>query len=574
MNRFISIQRVKSQDFLTLALFILGCLFTQDLVQAQQPIPPTIPDTTKPEIPQPLPPLPEVIPPPTRQNRQIPLPPEAIPGSIVVKRFEIIGNTVLSPTEIEKIVKPYTLRQISFIELLEVPQKITQLYVEKGYITSGAVILPQKIEDRVVKIKIIPGTVEDIKIFGLKQLNQSYVRRRLEKATQPPLNQQKLLSALQLLQIDPLIANISAELSAGIQPNSSLLEVEITEADTFAIGLNIDNSQVVSVSTFSRQLELKENNFFGIGDRFNVAYINTDGSNTLSNLSYELPINPSNGTIRLTHNRAYNEIIQEPFKPLNIENKTQLYDITYTQPLHQSIYQKVSIGFNFTRESSQTTFLDDEPFPNIVGATDSDGKTTVTSLGFFQEYLRRNEKQVFFMRSQFLVGIDALGSTIDDNQPDSKFFAWRGYTEYLRALSQNNLLSVRSNIQLANDSLPPLKQYTAGGFFSVRGYPRNILIGDNGIFLSTEFRYAIIKNTNNQLTLEFIPFVDFGKVWNTNTELDRSINTLASIGAGLKLSVGKSLTARIDFGLPLVEIQSSGDSLQENGIYFSVKSNL
>ena len=569
-NRFMSMQQAESSWCLLLTVSVLASFCTQNNARAQQ-IPSTLPNPQEPETPQPIPPLPEFDSPAIQPEPKI-IPPEAIPGTIVIKRFEIINNTAIPAEEIERIVKPYTLKQISFIELLEVPQKITQLYIDRGYINTSAVILPQTIQDRVVKISIIPGTIEKITISGLEQLNEGYVRSRLENATVPPLNQQKLLTALQLLQTNILIDSISAELSAGIDPNSSLLEVSITEADTFSMGLNLDNNQVPSIGTFSREIELNENNLSGIGDRLNVAYTNTDGSNALSNLSYEIPLNANNSRLKFTHNRAYNEIIQEPFEPLNIENENQLYDLTYTQPLLRSLEREVNIGFNITRESSQTTYLEDEPFPNVTGATNSDGETIVTTIGFFQDYIKRDEKQVFLLRSHFSLGVDVLDAVVDENKPDSKFVAWRGYTEYLRALSQRNLLSVRSNIQLVNDSLPPVEQYTAGGVFSVRGYPQNILTGDNGVFLSTELRHALLKNNKKQITLEVIPFLDFAKVWNTENELNSSVNTLVGIGAGLKLSVRENLTARLDWGIPLVDIDSSGDSLQENGVYFSLKS--
>ena len=567
-------QPVEPSNFLIIIFIAVVNYFCSNATAQGQEIPPIIPDSQQPEIPQTLPPLPEITTPSTESDTEILLPPEAIPGSIVVKRFEIIGNTVLSSAEIEEIVKPYSLRQISFIELLEVPRKITQLYTEKGYINSGAVILPQTIKDRVVKITIIAGTIEDIKITGLKQLNEKYILNYLKKGTKTPLNQNQLLASLQLLQISPLIENVSAELSTGIEPNTSLLTINIKEANTFTIGLAFDNSKVASIGTFSRQIELNENNLLGIGDRFNIAYTNTDGSNTINNISYELPITQDRATIKLAHSRANNEIIQEPFDELNIENKTRIFELSYTQPLYQSVYQEFDIGFNLTRESSQTTFLEGEPFPNISSATDEDGKTIITTIGFFQDYIQRDEKQVFFLRSHFSLGIDALDSVTNENKADSEFVAWRGFTGYLRALSPKNTLFINSNIQLANDSLAPIEQFVAGGFFSVRGYPQNILSGDNGIFFSTEIRHAIIKDEQKQITLELIPFIDFGKVWNTKTQLDRTTNTLAAIGTGLKLTIGDNLTARIDYGIPLVEVETSGDSLQENGIYFSLKSSL
>ncbi|MGK7895141.1 MAG: POTRA domain-containing protein, partial [Xenococcus sp. (in: cyanobacteria)] len=302
-----------------------------------QTIPQTpFPETPPPNIPQPLSPLPEKSPLLESTPQGIPLAPEDVPGTIIVKKFEIIGNTVsgnpiLEPQIIEKAIAEYTLKPISFVELLQVPRIITQLYLDAGYITSGAIISPQAIVDRTVKIQIIPGTVNEIKVVGLKKLKPSYVRSRLARATQAPLNQDKLLQALQLLQIDPLIKDISAELSAGIQPNTSILEVTVEEEpDTFSIGLNLDNYRVASVGTFRRQLILNEENLFGFGDRLNLTYLNTDGTHAVDNFSYEFPVNNYLGKIKLLYSYSYNNLTQEQFDVLDINNQISNYEVKYS----------------------------------------------------------------------------------------------------------------------------------------------------------------------------------------------------------------------------------------------------
>lgn len=109
--------------------------------------------------------------------------------------------------------------------------------------------------------------VENIEITGLERLNSEYVRSRLKIATGAPLNRDKLLQALQLLRLYPLIANLSAELSAGIHPASSILEVRVQEADAFSALLRYDNYRVPSVGTDRRQVQLTHNNLLGFGDR-------------------------------------------------------------------------------------------------------------------------------------------------------------------------------------------------------------------------------------------------------------------------------------------------------------------
>ena len=70
--------------------------------------------------------------------------------------------------------------------------------------------------------EVIEGELSEINITGLNRLKPGYVRDRITKATKAPINREDLLNALQLLQLDPLIANLSAELTAGTKIGSIL----------------------------------------------------------------------------------------------------------------------------------------------------------------------------------------------------------------------------------------------------------------------------------------------------------------------------------------------------------------
>ncbi|MDJ0568478.1 MAG: ShlB/FhaC/HecB family hemolysin secretion/activation protein [Pleurocapsa sp. MO_192.B19] len=505
-------------------------------------------------------------------NSESLLSPENVPGTIIVSRFEIIGNKVLAKAEIEEIIQPYLFRPISFIELLEVQQAITQLYIERGYLTSGAFIPPQTITNRTVRVEIIEGRIEEIKISGLNKLRPEYIRSRLELATQPPLNQDKLLNALQLLQLNPLIKNISAELSKGVNPGGSFLEVEIEEANTFALELNLDNQRSPSIGSVRRQVSIGDRNLLGFGDRFNVSYVNTDGSNSLEDLSYVLPVGANNSQIRLAHSRSNSEIITEPFPDLDLETKNRYYEATYIQPLYQTPTRDIIVGLTFSRQDSQITLMD-LGFPSLARGSDNNGKTQISTLRLFQEYSDRTNKQVFAARSQFSIGIDAFDATINSNNlPDSKFLIWRGQVQYLRMLTPKTRILLRSELQVADRPLVSLEQFSAGGALSVRGYSQDRILGDNGLFLSAELRNTVWQVPKWNLNLELNPFFDFGRVWNSDS-LDLETNTLASLGIGLQLLVGDDFAGSLNWGIPLIDDDLSGDSLQENGIHFSLKFN-
>ncbi|MFM6135582.1 MAG: ShlB/FhaC/HecB family hemolysin secretion/activation protein, partial [Sphaerospermopsis kisseleviana] len=519
---------------------------------------------------QPLPPLEELLPTPEKIP-SIPQPLlEQIPGKITVSQFEVIGSTVFRKEQLANVLEPFTNKPISFVELLKVQEAINQLYIKSGYITSGAFIPPQELKDGIVKIEVIEGEVESINITGLQRLKAGYLRSRLGLATKAPLNQKRLLESLQMLQLDPLIANLSAELAAGSRPGVSTLEIKVREAKAFSTQLSFDNQRSPSVGSIRRQLQVNHNNLLGFGDRFHIGYINTDASNSLDDLSYTIPINPYNGTISVSYSLTNSNIIEKPFSRLDINSESRNYQITYRQPLTQTPTKEFTLGVTASRQESQTSLLG-LPFPLSIGANDQ-GETKISALRFFQEYTQRNSQQVFALRSQFNFGIDAFGSTINDQAPDSQFISWRGQSQYLRLLTPDTTLLLRSDLQLADRPLVPLEQLSIGGQQSVRGYRQDQLLADNGLFASGELRTSIIKIPKWQTTVQLSPFFDFGTVWNHyNSETKILKQTLSSVGLGLRFLVGNNFNARIDWGIPLVKIDRSGNTLQENGIYFTVE---
>lgn len=544
------------------------------------PLPPPLPSSEPPLLPPPeellqpaAPSAPQEIPSPSTTSPEVS--PGQVPKTIVVREFEVVGSTVFSSKEFAQITLAFTNRPISFAELFQVRFAVTQLYVDRGYITSGAYIPPQTLQGGIVKIQVIEGGLESIKITGTKRLNPNYVRSRLAIATERPLNQNRLLEALQLLQLNPLIKNLSAELSAGARPGTSLLEVRITEAQSFSAQIVLDNGRVPSVGSFRRRLQLNEGNLLGQGDGLSLAYTNTTGSNALD-ASYSLPFNPRNGTFSLNYGTTWSHIIEEPFDILNINANSRYYELTLRQPVIQTPTREFSLGLTASRRESEISFLEGVDSPNSPAVPfpspgAEDGRTKISALRFFQEWTQRSIREVIAARSQFNLGIGAFDATVNGSPPDSRFFAWQGQAQWVRLLAQDTLLLVRANLQLADRALLPLEQFSLGGLESLRGYRQDLLLTDNGAFASAEVRLPILRVSQLDGVLQVAPFLDLGTAWNSSGRGNPNPNTLASIGLGLRWQQGDRLTVRLDWGIPLVTFDADDSTWrQENGLFFSV----
>jgi len=539
-------------------------------VPVLQPLPrePQPPSTQPPPAPapEPLPPPDQLLPLPSAPAQ--PEPSGNTPETITVEQFEVLGSTVFSAVEFAKITEPFTKRPLTIAELFQIRSALAQLYIDKGYITSGAYIPPQTLQRGVVTIQVVEGKLEAITITGTRRLSPNYVRSRLAIATRPPLNRDRLLEALQLLQLDPLIQSLSAELSAGIRPGENVLSVRVTEAKTLNAQLVFDNARAPSVGTDRRQLQLSESNVTGLGDRLSAAYTNTNGSNAVD-LSYTVPLNPRNGTLSFNYGSASSNVIERPFDVLGIESKSRYYEFTLRQPLVQTPTRELALGITATRRESEATLLDGLiPFP-ALGA-DRDGKTRLTALRFFQEATWRSSVEVIALRSQFTVGLNALSATINPDPPDSRFVAWRGQAQWVRLLAPETLLLVRGDLQLADRAILPLEQFGLGGQDSVRGYRQDALLTDSGLFASAEVRLPILRLPKLRSLLQLTPFIDLGTAWNLGNNLDPDPSTLVAVGLGLRLQVSDRVTARLEWGIPLISISGEKNTWQENGVYFSI----
>ena len=536
--------------------------------QLPNPIQPREPELPAPEPPQP--PYPSPLPPTPPTPAESEFRPDLV-GTIRVDRFEFEGNTAFSDRELAEITKPFAGREITFAELIAAEAAVTQKYVAAGYINSGAVIPANQTFSRqgaVVKIQIVEGGLDEIQITGNRRLNSNYLRSRLEIATRRPLNRDRLLQALQILQLDPLIANISAELQAGSRPENSRLEVRVKEADSFQGEVFADNNRSPSVGSFRRGVRINQTNLLGLGDGLEVSYANTDGSNEL-NGSYTFPVNPRNGTIRLSAGATRTNVIEEPFDAAGIEGKSRTYELTYRQPIVEKPDRNLALGVTLSRQESNT-FLLGERFALSAGANER-GETRVSTVRFFQEYVQRSSSQVFAARSQFSLGTDFLGATANDSGPDSRFLAWRGQAQYVRLLAPETLLIVRSDIQLADRPLLSLEQIGIGGVASVRGYRQDLLLTDNGAIAIAEVRIPVWRVPKVKGLLQVAPFIDFGVGWNHSGEkANPDSDKLLGAGVGLLWQMGDQFNLRLDYGIPLINAQSSDRTFQEKGIYFRI----
>lgn len=476
---------------------------------------------------------------------------------------EVLDSTVLR-REIEQKVACYEGQTITLSDLFNLRSQITQLYIDNGYVTSGAFIPNGQLVDDHLQVQVIEGGVEDIQVNGLDRLQEGYVRSRLNRATRAPLNQQKLTQSLQRLQLDPNIAQVNAELTAGTEPGQSLLILDLEETHPLSFLAGADNYRSPSIGSEGLNVSATYRNIIGIGDTLSASYGLSQGLN-LYDISLSSPFNAADGTFTLRYNNSDSRIIEDAFEDVGIRSDTETISLGLRQPISRTPSEEFALGLDFDWRRSQSFILDDTPFSFSVGP--EDGRSQVSALRFSQDWTKRGANRVLAARSQFNVGLDILGATDNpDTSTDGRFFSWLGQFQWVEQVSPSVLSLIKFNAQLTPDSLLPLERFSLGGLSTVRGYAQNQLVADNALNASAELRIPLTRNPN---ILQVTPFLDAGYGWNTNTP-NPATNFLLGTGVGLRWQATPNLFLRTDYGVPLMSIDDKGNSLQDNGLYFSL----
>ncbi len=547
-------------------------VFAQSTPPSGVTIPPNTPEKVEEITPQPspsptLPPAPPtptvpILPSPQQEN----LPDTTFPSGdkFFVKEIQVTGYSVLE-ADIIALKQPLENKDITFEQLLQLRSQITQLYVDNGYITSGAFISNnQNVASGIVQIQVVEGELEGISILGLERLQPVYVRSRIERLAGKPLNQKKLEQALQLLQLDPVIERVNAELTAGSTPGNNILQVKITESPAFHAGVIFANNQSTSVGSEQGSVFIAHDNLLGFGDKFSAEYGVTEGLDVY-NINYSVPFNALDGTIGVRYSNSASRIIEREFRDLDIRSEAETVSFNLRQPLIHTPNREFALSLAFDLRRSQTFILNDISFSFTEGP--EDGESRVTVIRFSQDWLQRNANSVLAARSQFSFGIDAIDATVNDSGTDGRFFSWVGQFQWVQRLSPRILMLAKVNTQLTPDSLLSLEKISIGGVDTVRGYGQNQIVADNGVVGGVEVRIPLASNVE---TLQLIPFFDIGTAWN-NRGINADPQTIASLGLGLNWQPFNGLVLRADYGIPLMSTSDRGSSLQDNGFNFSVR---
>ncbi len=496
----------------------------------------------------------------------------SLPG-LEVREFRFEGNTIFTDSELRAQVAEWEGGWVTPNGLRDVQARLTRFYVESGYVISGALLPDQEVENGVVTLLIKEGGVTGIELEGNHYLRPGYITSRLE--TDQPLMVGELENKIQLLQRDPMVKRINAQVAPAPVQGEAVLRVKVEEENPVSAGMVFDNSRPASIGSNQLTLWAAHKSLLGLGDRFSVAYDFNDGPDGYW-LGYALPLNAQNTTLLLAYEDNEAIVSETPFDDIDIESTFDRAEIAIRHPLLKTLNREFALSLGLEWRHAET-FLLNEHFSFSPGVID--GESKVTLVHFVQEWLDRNPDRLVAIRSDIRQGVDMFDATSNSGPlPDGRYLAWLGQFRWVERLPiLDSRLVFRGVAQAADESLLPSEKISIGGMETVRGYRENFITTDEGFALGVEWQIPIghvripkLSTGFNDGRLELAMFFDHGRGSN-KSGFDPDTDEISSVGLGLLWQPAEKISAELYWGYALDDEGDFDDhDLQDDGISFTL----
>ncbi len=472
-----------------------------------------------------------------------------VSSTVVVKGFNITGNTVLKGVEFQAALAGYINQRCDLNKLREAADTVTEAYRQRGNNLAKAYILPQNIVEGMVNITVVEGRIGNILIEGNRNYSSQFIRNYLTSGAEPEgLTIDRLERGLLLLNSRFTDLKVTANFAPGVAPGTTDIHVKAVDSSPIHATLTTNNlgSNYVSRYRFGGQLEWTNPIIPGsaltvggfVGDKLSRMHVVNGG--------YLFPVNSVGTQIGITVLDGNFEVGKD-FAVLGIHNEELSSDIFISHPFTVNRQSTFSCKAGF-KASNAKYYLVDE-----LSSYDK-GRSLYTQLQY-DTFSLGGRSIADLTLSQGLGGL--WGGTESNDPLSSRKNATNTFTRLnlnmarLQPLSNQFSTLLRLSGQWSNKSLLAGEEWLVGGEDSVHGYSAGEESGDEGYSASFALRLSPLQNKES---LRLSAYFDYGCAFKKSPQAGSHAKTeLTGVGLGINshLNTVAPTDFRLDVGWPI-----------------------
>jgi hemolysin activation/secretion protein len=427
--------------------------------------------------------------------------PEKMDGSLPsfnITKIEFEGVKSLDLFVQNRLKKNYVRRGLTINEINMLVRDLTNIYINKGYVTTRVYIPKQNLSLGTLKLSIQEGFIEDIVIqdcvvdIVLNESKGTEINTAFPGLIGKTLNIRDIEQGLD--QINRLQVNNAEIKLVPSEKTMGATKVVIKNKPSTQGNANIryDTLSEPKVQLIPNAFDVSYANLFHLNERLALNYSQKFKDNQQFNNSISLDFSIPYGYF--TWNLAYSQfdymmLIQDLNRKFTSSGKTITIRSDLDCVLYRGKSMKTSVKTGLTVKDTKSYMEDvisDVGTRKLVLLTFGINQSIYTSFGSF------------FMGMSLVNGIGRLGATRDtynlsNNNPKAQFKKVNADLTWFNTIYVHRhpvSLQSRWYAQYSYDTLYPTEKMSLGDFSSVRGYD-SIQQGDAGIYCKNEFSYGI-----------------------------------------------------------------------------------
>lgn len=476
-----------------------------------------------------------------------------------IDTINVTGVTIFKEKDVAPIIAEFAGHCLGQVSIGIFLQRLTNLYAEKGYITTRAYIPAQDISSRTLVVEVLEGRIE------------AFIYQQVDKNGKPKAGKRRKITfafpirtgdVFQLRDIEHGLEQINrltssqanANLAAGQAPGTSRVFITEQKIDKFRATFSTDNRGDDDTGKRRVSLSFELDDFLNLNETYALSYSGSENTNALA-FSFSIPFRKW----LFSANGSYSESLSPVTALSDLFTQTSNANVQLERLMYRDATSKY---FLYGSASSYWN----ERFINIVALTPQHRSTA--RFGLRHEH--RLEKSVISADTSYSYGAQFLRADWDPpvvapGAPRADFKKLETRINYIRPFKNGWQISSIFTGQMANVPLFSNEQIAIGGWDSVRGYANFSTSGDTGGYLRTELSLPTqnidlrglgtpLKETSlwnpfakAQGGYRAFLFADMGHLYARSTQ--SSSNTFG-IGAGVTAQVGR-LSVSFTLAMPL-----------------------
>lgn len=451
--------------------------------------------------------------------------------SFELKRVVCNASEILTQEELDAVTQNYIGRQVTVKDLQEMAEKITDLYRQKGYMTCGAMLPPQRIHEGVVEIRLVEGKTGEVNIKGNRYTKDTYITDRLGLKSGEVANIDKLNRDLRWFHGTNDL-QLRVVMKPGSQEGTTDYEIMAFEPQNQSVTLYVDNDGYKSSGRWREGFFYNLRSLSELRDALRGSFIRSQGTKAWT-LGYSLPVSKRGMRLDLNYAANKTEVLKGELKPLGVSGKSTSYSLTWRVPFEITEHSRHEAGLQYVQQTTETKL---GRGTSLVVPWVDDRIRRVVPYAAFTHY---GDSAVLYHKHSLLW---AQRKDIDGVKEAAKLYRLNSFWQ--KRCKDGQFVQARLDAQLSsNGYIGSADRFFIGGVNTVRGYEEGFIGGDRGLVMGLDYHIPLDQTKRYYV----FPFFDWGTVGGKTAPAHRQ---LMSTGVGLEARY-KYLYSTLIFGFPL-----------------------